>query len=130
MIQSIGKRKTSIARATITDGSGIVRVNSLNLNAYEPEFNRQLIMEPIIIAGELASKVNITIKVSGGGSMSQAQAIRTAVGNALADFFVEQGLREKFLEYDRHMLVPDVRQKEMRTPYRSRARARRQTSRR
>ena len=130
VLQAVGKRKTSIARATIRPGKGIVRINSLSVEAYEPELARQIIMEPLLLAGDKARGVDINVKVSGGGVMSQAQAVRTSIANALVDFFNDKELRSKYLAYDRHLLVADVRQKEMRTPYRSRARARRQKSKR
>ncbi|MBR9678710.1 MAG: 30S ribosomal protein S9 [Nanoarchaeota archaeon] len=129
-IQAIGKRKTSVARATIKKGTGVIRVNSLKVEALQPEMFRQIIMEPIILAGDKASNVNINVNVFGGGVMSQAQAVRTSIANALVDFLKDKELKDKYLDYDRHMLVADVRQKEMRKPYRSRARARRQKSKR
>jgi small subunit ribosomal protein S9 len=130
VIQAIGKRKKSVARATIKSGKGVIRVNSLNLEAYEPELARQIIKEPVILAGDRISGVDISVNVQGGGFMSQAQAVRSSIANALVAFFNDKSLREKYLAYDRHLLVADVRQKEMRTPYRSRARARRQKSKR
>ncbi len=130
ILQSVGKRKTSIARATIRAGSGRITINSLLLSAYNPEMSRSLISEPLILSGELASKVDIAVIVMGGGVMSQAQAIRTAVANPLIDFSNDKALKDKFLEYDRHMLVDDIRQAEMSKPYRSRPRARRQKSKR
>ena len=129
-LQTVGKRKTSIARATIKPGQGVVRVNSLRIDAYEPVISRQVMMEPLLLAGDRAGKVDIHVNVKGGGVMSQAQAVRTSIANALVDFFNDKELRSKYLAYDRHLLVADVRQKEMRTPYRSRARARRQKSKR
>jgi len=129
-IQAIGKRKTSVARATVKKGSGIIRVNSLKVEALQPEMFRQIIMEPIILAGDKASGIDISVNVFGGGVMSQAQAIRTSIANALVDFLKDKELKDKYLDYDRHMLVADVRQKEMNKPYRSKARARRQKSKR
>jgi small subunit ribosomal protein S9 len=129
-IQAIGKRKTSVARATIKKGNGVVRVNSLKVEALQPEMFRQIIMEPLILAGDKVSGIDITVNVFGGGVMSQAQAVRTSIANALVDFLKDKDLKDMYLSYDRHMLVADVRQKEMRKPYRSKARAKRQKSKR
>ena len=129
-IQAIGKRKTSVARATIKKGNGVVRVNSLKVEVLQPEMFRQIIMEPLILAGDKVRGIDIAVNVFGGGVMSQAQAVRTSIANALVDFLKDKELKDMYLGYDRHMLVADVRQKEMRKPYRSKARAKRQKSKR
>lgn len=109
-----GKRKTSVARATLSPGSGKVRVNRLSLDFFEPEMSREKIMEPLLIAGDVASQVDIDINVFGGGYSSQAEAARLVVAKALARF--SKKLEKPFLEYDRHLLVADVRRKETRKP--------------
>ncbi len=125
-----GKRKTSIARATCKEGKGIVRINSLNLNLLTPETARLRIMEPLILAGEKASKVNISVNVSGGGVMSRADAARVAISNALVNYFADSELKKTFQMYDKKMLVSDTRRTEPQKPYRSAARSKRQTSKR
>lgn len=121
-----GKRKNAIARATLTDGSGVVRVNSTHLDVYEPAISRLRIQEPISLAGDI-SKLNISVNVSGGGPMSQAEAVRLAVARALVRH--SKKLEKPFLEYDRHLLVADVRRKETHKPNRhGKARAKRQKS--
>ena len=64
-IQTSGKRKRAIARASIKAGKGAVRINSLLLDVYEPKMARIRIQEPIILAGDKAKKVDITVKVAG-----------------------------------------------------------------
>ena len=49
-----GKRKTSIARAVISKGTGVVRINHVNLDVYGNEVARLKIMEPLEIAGDLS----------------------------------------------------------------------------
>jgi small subunit ribosomal protein S9 len=128
-VLSSGKRKTAIARATIRQGKGIVRVNNELLDYYEPKMSRLKLREPLIIAGDLANKVDINVRVSGGGISSQADASRLAIAKGLAEFSKSDRLREDFLNYDRNLLVADVRRKEPAKPNRhGQARAKKQKS--
>jgi small subunit ribosomal protein S9 len=115
-IHKSGKRKTAIARATLKEGKGSVRINNLLLDNYEPAVYKLRIMEPLIIADEVAGKVDIDVAVSGGGIKSRADAIRLAIAKALLDFSPK--LKDAFLEYDRQLLVADVRFKETHKPNR------------
>jgi small subunit ribosomal protein S9 len=130
MAHASGKRKKSVARATARKGTGKVRVNSMILQHYSSETARLMIMEPLILAEEKAKEVDIDINVSGGGAISQADASRVAVSTVLVDYFKDNKLREKFINYDRKLLVSDTRQTEPQKPYRSAARSKRQTSKR
>lgn len=126
-----GKRKTSIAKATIKPGKGVVRINSIPINIFEPEIAQLKMKEPLILAGEkYTSKVDIKVSVKGGGWMSQAEAVRNAIAKALVAFFKSKDLEKIFLDYDRHLLVADTRRTEPQKPYRSAARRGRQTSKR
>ena len=124
-----GKRKRAIARATIRQGKGIVKINNLVLDFYEPRIARLKLREPLIIAGDLIDKVNINVNVSGGGMTSQADASRLAIAKGLVEFSKSDKLKEDFLNYDRNLLVADVRRKEPSKPNRhGQARAKRQKS--
>jgi small subunit ribosomal protein S9 len=127
-ITTAGKRKRAVARATLKDGKGIIRINSQNLDIYEPEFARNKIQEPLILAEDYSKKVNISVKVQGGGWASQAEASRLAIARALLEFSNSKKLKQDFLNYDRHLVVQDSRFKETRKPNDSKARARRQKS--
>ncbi len=127
VIHTTGRRKTSIARATLKKGSGILRINNQDLDNYVSASILALkIKEPLIISGE-DGKYDLKINVFGGGSNSQADAIRQAIARALVESKGEE-IRKKFLEYDRSMLVSDTRFKEMKKPNNSHARAKRQKS--
>ena len=126
IINTSGKRKRAIARAKLCDGTGKVRVNSQLLENLHPEMLRMRIEEPIILAGDVASDVDINIKVNGGGVTSQANAARLAIGRALVKH--SKKLEKVFLDYDRQLLVADVRRKEVAKPNDSKARAKRQKS--
>ena len=125
-----GKRKMSIARATIKKGNGVVRVNKRLINIILPELAREKIREPLILAGDIAKKVNIQITVKGGGVMSQAEAARNAIAKALLGYTNSKDLKKTYLQYDRHLLVADVRRTEPQKPCRSAARRSKQTSKR
>uniref|UniRef100_A0A7C2NTB6 Small ribosomal subunit protein uS9 n=1 Tax=Archaeoglobus fulgidus TaxID=2234 RepID=A0A7C2NTB6_ARCFL len=128
IIVTSGKRKTATARAVIKPGKGRVRINSVPVEIYQPEMARMKMMEPLIIAKELAEKVDIEVKTWGGGFMGQAEAARTAIARALLEFSGDEELRKAFLEYDRTLLVNDVRRKLPKTQGGRGARKRRQTS--
>jgi len=129
IITSAGKRKRAIARATIRPGNGIVKINNIILDHYEPKISRLKLREPLIIAGDLINKVNISLNVFGGGIASQADASRLAIAKGLVEFFKSDKLKEQFLNYDRNLLVADVRRKEPAKPNRhGQARAKRQKS--
>ena len=115
-----GKRKKAIARAVVRQGTGIIRINSLLLDNVSPKMAMLKMKEPLIIAEELAGKVNIDVTINGGGVSSQADAGRIAIAKALVSFSKNDKLKEIFLSYDRNMLVADVRRKEPSKPNRPR----------
>lgn len=123
-----GRRKKAIARATLREGNGVVRINSKSLEVYEPRLARLRIMEPLALAGDLSKKVNININVLGGGWQSQAEASRLAIARALVEFSGDKGMRKVFLDYDRHLLVADTRRNEPHKPNDSKPRKKRQKS--
>jgi small subunit ribosomal protein S9 len=129
IVHESGKRKRSIARATIKAGKGQIRINSKPLSHYSPSLARERIMEPLQIAGdELIKKLKIEVNARGGGIMSQAEAARLAISRALVAYTQSKKLEKDFLDYDRHLLVADTRRKEACKPNDSKARAKRQKS--
>ncbi len=126
-IHTSGKRKRAIARATLRPGKGIVTINNVSLSIYQPRMAKMRIQEPLLLAKDAASKVNISVNVRGGGIASQADASRLAIAKALSEH--EPSLRQAFLDYDRQLLVADVRRKESSKPNtHGQARAKRQKS--
>ena len=81
-----GRRKTSSARVYIKKGKGDISVNNKKLDEY---FGRKvaqmLVMQPIELL-ELSEKIDIDVKVKGGGSFGQAGAIRHGISRALIMF--------------------------------------------
>jgi len=128
-IVASGKRKRAIARATIRQGKGRIRINKVGLDLYTPKMYRLKLREPLILAGDAINTVDIDVNVIGGGIASQAEAARLAIARALVDFTKSERLKDRFLKYDRQLLVADVRRKEPSKPNRQgQARAKKQKS--
>ncbi len=80
---TVGRRKTAVARVTLTPGSGIVTVNKRPLEQYFPiETLRQAVLTPLQVT-ETAGKYDIAIKVEGGGPTGQAGAASLSIARAL-----------------------------------------------
>jgi len=126
VIHTQGKRKQAIARATLRDGKGNVRINGQYLDNYSTEISRLRIKEPLVLVGDVAKKVNIDVTVIGGGENGQADAARLAMARALVIY--DNKFKKTFDDYDRLLLVADVRRKEVCKPNDSKARAKRQKS--
>jgi small subunit ribosomal protein S9 len=128
VIETSGARKTAVARATIRDGNGRIRINGIPIEIYTPELAKLKMMEPVILAGDRISKVDISINTRGGGVVGQAEAARTAMSRAIIDFFKDQELEKTFKDYDRTLLVNDVRKKLPKKPGGKGARKKKQKS--
>ncbi|MAP43460.1 MAG: 30S ribosomal protein S9 [Euryarchaeota archaeon] len=118
-VESSGKRKTAIARASVKKGKGRVRINGSPIEIMQPEMARMKAMEPLAIADAMnrLGKADINVSVEGGGTMGQVDAIRTAIARGLV--FWNDGaegeddeLRDEYLRFDRSLLVNDPRRKE------------------
>jgi len=126
-ILTSGRRKSARATAALKKGTGKVTINKVPVTMLEQEMYALRIKEPLILAGDLASKVDIHVTTEGGGIAGQADAARLAIAKALVEH--NDKLESTFLEYDRTLLVADVRRKEPKKPNRrGRARAKRQKS--
>ena len=112
LIQTYGKRKKAIARAIAKPGKGVIIVNNKPLDLFEPEMLKLMIKEPLILAGNV--DLDINVNSSGGGIFGQASAIRQCIAKALVEY--DKSLKEKFMEYDRSMLVSDSRRTEPHKP--------------
>jgi small subunit ribosomal protein S9 len=128
VINTSGKRKTSIARATVTKGLGRIWINKIPLELHEPELAKFKIMEPVNIAGAKMEKLDIDVNVQGGGIMGQAYASRTAIAKGIVQYLEDEDLESIFRQYDRSLMVSDARRKMPKTPLGRGARKRRQKS--
>jgi small subunit ribosomal protein S9 len=121
-----GQRKSCRAVATISKGNGKVRVNNTPAELLSPEVAKELVLIPLNLIGELRNRIDISVRVQGGGFMGQAFASAVAISRALSgqgkggreprDHPLAKNLREeikrKITEYDRHLLAGDPRQTE------------------
>ncbi len=121
-----GKRKQAVARAVLSSGKGMVQVNGRLLQNYGDQMLQLRIGEPLTLAGAVAENVNVVVSVFGGGASGQADAARLAIARALVKH--DPSLEKVFDEYDRLLLVADVRQNESSKPNDSKPRAKRQKS--
>jgi small subunit ribosomal protein S9 len=113
VVVSSGKRKTAIARATVKEGKGRIRINGIPLEVLANELSKVKIGEIFIIAGdELRNSVDIRVNVQGGGFIGQAEAVRTAIARALVEYFDDLSLKEKFVVYDKTIIAGDPRRTE------------------
>ncbi len=126
IIHSQGKRKQAIAKATLREGKGRINIDGQFLEQWGDRMSQLRMSEPLVLAGDLAKKIDVYVTVRGGGVNGQADAVRLAIARALVQY--EKGLESTFDEYDRLLLVADVRRKEERKPNDSKARAKRQKS--
>ncbi|MDP7002101.1 MAG: 30S ribosomal protein S9 [Candidatus Thalassarchaeaceae archaeon] len=119
VVNTSGKRKTAVARATLKPGKGRVRVNGKPIYIMEPELARRKALEPLMIAEDMnrLARVDISVDVKGGGQMGQVDAIRTAIARGLVKYNdgaegEDEELRDEFTRFEKKMLVSDPRRKE------------------
>ncbi len=126
-----GKRKTSVARAVLSEGDGKITINKKDYKNLQM-FDKLKIEEPLRIAENILGKIkfDVAINVKGGGEKGQIEAARLSLAKAISDFAKSKELTNAFLDYDRNMLIADVRRKETCKPGDSKARKMRQSSKR
>jgi small subunit ribosomal protein S9 len=121
-----GRRKTSSARVYLKKGKGDIFVNDRKLEEY---FGRKvaqmLVMQPLELL-DLSEKLDINIKVKGGGSFGQAGAIRHGISRALTSF--DEELRPQLKKAG--LLTRDPRRVERKKPGLVKARKSKQFSKR
>ena len=132
-VQVFGKRKTSIAVATVTKSpQANIKVNGIPVTQILPATLRAKIMEPInLIGNRKVFRLKIKVTVRGGGPVSQAYATRQAIAKGIVAYFqkfsseVEKSvIKNTFLEADKTLLVADPRRCESKKPGRHSARSR------
>ena len=128
VIQTSGKRKSAIAKATIKSGKGRIRINNLPVEIFPNNIVKTKMMEPLILSGDIWRELDMAVSVSGGGYMGQAEAVRTAIARGLTEFSKKSELKRTFLDYDRTMLAGDPRRNEPKKFGGKGARRRRQKS--
>lgn len=125
------KRKRAVARASSKNGNGKIRLNGFDLMVFEPVELRRLMLEPVYVSkttSDQAKRIDITISVYGGGQSSQAQAVRGAIAKSIVATSGNDAIKNEYLNYDRFMLIDDVRRVEPKKFKGPKARARFQKS--
>jgi small subunit ribosomal protein S9 len=126
MINTIGRRKTSVARIYMTPGNGKITVNNQAIEVYFPfDLHQIVVKQPLTLVG-VEGNYDVQINVDGGGIKGQAEAARMAISRALCEFDAEHRpplKKEGFLTRDPRMV-------ERKKPGRRKARRRFQFSKR
>jgi len=119
-------RKTASAHVHITKGVGKIRINNVPVEMIGQETAREAILAPLEIAGDLRNKVDISVRVKGGGFMGQSSAAATGISRALTGWTkskkdpkehpfsksIREDLRKRISEYDKYLISGDARRKE------------------
>lgn len=119
-------RKTARAHVHISKGDGRVRINNVPVEMIQQETAREVILAPLEIAGDLREKVDLSVRVNGGGFMGQAYASSVAISRAMTGWTktkkepkdhpftktIREDLKKRLNEFDKHLLSGDDRRKE------------------
>ncbi len=126
IINTIGRRKTSIARVYVKPGKGIITINDRELATYFTSEIHQTCVKQALTVTKTEGAYDVTVNVEGGGSKGQAEAIRLGIARALVTINTENRppLRKEGL------LTRDSRMVERKKPGRRKARRKFQFSKR
>ncbi len=116
IINTSGKRKTAIARATLKSGQGRVLINSVPLEVYGTELMRMKVSEPLTLMPSALDEVDVAIDVKGGGVMGSGSGTDRARPGILK-MHNDPKIKDMYLAYDVLLLVNDSRQKESKKPH-------------
>lgn len=119
-------RKTSSAHVFIKKGRGQIRINNVPLEMIPHETAREIMLAPLELIGGMRKKIDISVRVRGGGFMGQAGAVAIGISRALTGWTKtkknpyghpftrteREGLRKKLSEYDKYLISGDARRKE------------------
>jgi small subunit ribosomal protein S9 len=125
-IQATGKRKTSIARVVLRAGSGEFQINKRTVEDYFPRHQHQTFVRQPLLTSGYEGKVDVRVRVHGGGIAGQAGAVRHGIARALTE--IDPELRGELKK--RGLLTRDARAKERRKAGLKKARKRPQFSKR
>lgn len=125
-INTLGRRKTSVARIYMQSGKGEITVNNRELKTYFPTEILQTIVKQPLVKVEQEGNFDISVNVKGGGLTGQAEAVRLAISRALTE--VDAEFRSPLKSEG--FLTRDPRMVERKKPGRRKARRRFQFSKR
>ena len=126
IINTIGRRKTSVARVYVKPGNGQIIVNNRELNDYFQSEILQTTVKQALTVVKADGQYDVTVNVEGGGNKGQAEAIRLGIARALVTINTENRPPLK----KEGLLTRDSRMVERKKPGRRKARKRFQFSKR
>lgn len=126
MINAIGRRKSAIARVYVTEGTGKITINKVDIDQYFPSAILQYVVRQPLALLEVVEKYDIKANLDGGGFTGQSQALRLAIARALVKINAEDKKNLK----DHGFLTRDSRAVERKKPGQPKARRRFQFSKR
>jgi len=85
ILNTSGRRKTSVARVYMTSGQGNITINDRDIKVYFPNEVLQTIVNQPFATLEALGKYDVKVNVKGGGISGQAEAIRLAISKALVE---------------------------------------------
>lgn len=116
-VQTFGRKKTATALAFVKKGRGLIKVNGIPISLLQPEILRLKTYEPVLLLGhDKFTKVDIRVRVKGGGTTSQIYAIRQAIAKGIVAYYQKyvdeaskKEIKDILVQYDRTLLVADPR---------------------
>ena len=126
LINAIGRRKSSVARVYLSEGTGKITINKKDITVYFPSAILQFVVKQPLQLLEAEGKYDIKANLDGGGFTGQSQALRRAIARALVKINAED---KKALK-DAGFLTRDSRAVERKKPGQPKARRRFQFSKR
>ena len=125
-INALGRRKSSVARVYLTEGTGKITINKKDLTQYFPSAILQYVVKQPLALLEVAGKYDIKANLDGGGFTGQSQALRLAIARAL----VKVNADDKKALRQAGFMTRDAREVERKKPGQPKARRRFQFSKR
>jgi small subunit ribosomal protein S9 len=89
VVNTIGRRKTSVARIYLTAGKGAITVNKRDVKVYFPSEILQTIVNQPMTTVQVLGNYDIKANIKGGGTTGQAEALRMAIARALCEVNAE-----------------------------------------
>eukprot|EP00746_Dinoflagellata_sp_MGD_P163653 gnl/MRDRNA2_/MRDRNA2_91825_c0_seq1.p1 gnl/MRDRNA2_/MRDRNA2_91825_c0~~gnl/MRDRNA2_/MRDRNA2_91825_c0_seq1.p1 ORF type:complete len:153 (-),score=34.33 gnl/MRDRNA2_/MRDRNA2_91825_c0_seq1:45-503(-) len=120
-VQTFGRKKHSVAVAIVRTGSGQIRVNGCPIDLVKPDVLRLKVYEPLLLLGKdryagATAKLDIRVRVKGGGYTGQIYAIRQAIAKGVVAYYQKyideaskKEIKDILMSYDRSLIVADPR---------------------
>lgn len=118
VVNATGRRKSAVARAYVSEGTGKITINKKDITEYFPSAILQYVVKQPLQLLDVAEKYDIKVNLDGGGFTGQSQALRMAIARALVKINAEDKKNLK----DHGFLTRDARTVERKKPGQPKAR--------